>query len=115
MTANGRWIFESSPCQDGTTRYEGLKLSDAVFNETPAFDPKRTLQDTQLELFDYGQVRPDCSGEAPTGSGGALRRQLLELNDKCIGNYVIALDLMRQIIEKRKELAKRYPWLAADV
>ena len=47
--------------------------------------------------------------------GGALRRQLLELNDKCIDNYVIALDLMRQIIEKRQALAKRYPWLAADV
>ena len=43
----------------------------------------------------------------------ALRHRLMELNGQCVDKFAMAVYLMKQITEKRKALAKRYPWLAS--
>lgn len=44
---------------------------------------------------------------------GAGKQRLLQLNRNCLDSFAMTLYLLDQLIEQRKALARREPWLAA--
>ena len=60
------------------------------------------------------KVDPIVEAQQLRAQSEVLRHRLRELNGQCVDRFAMALYLMTQIAEKRKELAQRYPWLAAS-